>query len=91
MSRGLRIALAQINPKVGDVPGNLALIRKARSEAMDGAALRATVRDLLRATLGDRGARPRDLPCDERRDDLLAERPRRDPELQWLYRCEPRA
>jgi NAD+ synthase len=30
----LRIALAQLNPKVGDLPGNLALARKALADAV---------------------------------------------------------
>jgi NAD+ synthase len=33
MTARLSIALAQINPKVGDIPGNLALIRRARDAA----------------------------------------------------------
>jgi NAD+ synthase len=32
-TNALRIALAQLNPTVGDIPGNAALARKARSEA----------------------------------------------------------
>ena len=33
MTPTLKIALAQINPKVGDVPGNVALIKAVRAEA----------------------------------------------------------
>jgi NAD+ synthase len=33
MTKSLRIALAQLNPVLGDIPGNLALARKARAEA----------------------------------------------------------
>jgi len=38
MVETLKIALAQLNPTVGDVPGNLALIRAARAEAARGRA-----------------------------------------------------
>ncbi len=34
----LRIAVAQLNPTVGDIAGNLALARKARAEAAEGGA-----------------------------------------------------
>lgn len=33
MTKSLRIALAQLNPVLGDIPGNTALARKARAEA----------------------------------------------------------
>jgi NAD+ synthase len=33
MTKSLRIALAQLNPVLGDIPGNAALARKARAEA----------------------------------------------------------
>src|SRR5882757_7058969 len=33
MARSLKVALAQLNPKVGDVAGNLAKVRAARAEA----------------------------------------------------------
>ncbi len=33
MTDSLKIALAQINPTVGDIDGNLALIRRCRAEA----------------------------------------------------------
>lgn len=33
MTDALRIALAQLNPRMGDIPGNLALIRAARDQA----------------------------------------------------------
>ena len=33
MTDSLKIALAQINPTVGDIEGNLALIRRRRAEA----------------------------------------------------------
>ncbi len=35
MTDRLRIALAQLNPTVGDIPGNAALVRQARAEAAD--------------------------------------------------------
>jgi NAD+ synthase len=35
MTETLKIALAQINPTVGDLTGNADLIRKARTEAAD--------------------------------------------------------
>ena len=34
MTDQLRIALAQLNPKVGDLPGNLALAKKALADAV---------------------------------------------------------
>ncbi|MFQ5467040.1 MAG: NAD+ synthase, partial [Kiloniellaceae bacterium] len=56
MSEGLRIALAQLNPVVGDVSGNLELLRRRRAEA---AALGA---DLMVATeLFVSGYPPEDL------------------------------
>ena len=40
MNNTIKIAIAQINPKVGDIPANLALIRQARADgAKDGAEL----------------------------------------------------
>ena len=33
MADSLKVALAQLNPKVGDVSGNLAKVRLARAEA----------------------------------------------------------
>ena len=33
MTQSLKVALAQLNPKVGDVAGNLAKVRAARAEA----------------------------------------------------------
>ena len=33
MAEQLKVALAQLNPKVGDVDGNLAKVRAARAEA----------------------------------------------------------
>src|SRR6185503_15994032 len=33
MTQSLKVALAQLNPKVGDVSGNLAKVRSARAEA----------------------------------------------------------
>jgi len=33
MTDSLKVALAQLNPKVGDVDGNLAKVRAARAEA----------------------------------------------------------
>ena len=44
MSDRLSIALAQVNPTVGDLDGNAALIRRMRAEAADQGA------DLLVAT-----------------------------------------
>ncbi|KQN72292.1 NAD+ synthase [Devosia sp. Leaf64] len=38
MTDQLRIALAQLNPKVGDLPGNLALARKALADAVSAKA-----------------------------------------------------
>ncbi len=40
MTDSLKIALAQINPTVGDIEGNLALIRRRRAEAAARGALR---------------------------------------------------
>ena len=36
MTDSLAIAIAQINPTVGDVAGNLALVQGARAEALAG-------------------------------------------------------
>ncbi len=38
MTDGLKIALAQLNPTVGDIDGNLAMVRAARSKAADAGA-----------------------------------------------------
>src|SRR5690606_1617520 len=38
MANALKIALAQLNPTMGDIAGNLALLRRARAEAAAAAA-----------------------------------------------------
>ena len=56
MTHELKIALAQINPTVGDIAGNLALLRSARATAAKGGA------DLVLTTeLGMSGYPPEDL------------------------------
>ena len=56
MTHELKIALAQINPTVGDIAGNLALLRSARAAAAKGGA------DLVLTTeLGMSGYPPEDL------------------------------
>ena len=51
MTDSLKVALAQLNPKVGDVAGNLAKVRAARAEAKkQGADLVLTAELVLAGT-----------------------------------------
>ena len=68
MTERLRIAVAQLNPTMGDLAGNLALVRKARAEAAAGHA------DLVVATeLVMTGYPPEDLVLKRAFQDDVAE------------------
>ena len=55
MTQSLKVALAQLNPKVGDVAGNLAKVRAARAEAAKQGADLVLTAELVLAGLLPRG------------------------------------
>ena len=66
MTKSLRIALAQLNPVLGDIPGNAALARKARAEAAaQGAEAPAATEEVVQAPVvkSDWDKTPRNAPC----------------------------
>ena len=58
MTTSLKIALAQINPNVGDVSGNVALVKTVRAEAAKAGADLVVFSELVVS-----GYPPEDLMC----------------------------
>mgnify|MGYP001267702395 CR=1 FL=1 len=61
MTDKIKIALAQINPKLGDVAGNVARISKARAEAAAGGADLVLAPELVVSGIGRASCRERVL------------------------------